>query len=523
MSEQKKRLCVLLLEEYFGDVAGAVGSHLSRWQNIPISGLTRHIKRARLAVSALINHHMVRFRQGVRRADTVEYSVDLEQVLLLLRYPRYMYLAKSMLGGEAELLIEELLKIGQDVPENLILRSAKRLGEDAEEVTNSELAKLHEVFCQMVRQRYLERCPDLNPLEVGGTVPSFVNEEEYALQRFTVPLNIDIKNIHCMAKDGKELSYDAGSLPLFRVNFEQFHRAFRDQIIVSAVTRRIDASAGHLMRIFLSKVDVDRSMIDGVSNHIYLLNVMEEVNSVNCTDVKLRQFREHYVKVLEEDRTRFVDKVGNESGGMYVINFKHIFGQLAAATMDNVVFERFGSKALRIFRVIKEKKYIEESQIQGIVMIPTKETKSLTYQLLENNFIHLQELRKSMVSSTPSKSFYLFYVDLNHVARMLLELSYKSLVNLMLREKFETTSNQRLLDKQDRIESLTANLRTSGEIENEDQLQEQLEEIQNMMSPPERDHVAFVHRCLDKLGRAVGQVDETLLVLTLFLQYGGSK
>ena len=39
------------------------------------------------------------------------------------------------------------------------------------------------------------------------------------------------------------------------------------------------------------------------------------------------------------------------------------------------------------------------------------------------------------------------------------------------------------------------------------------------MSPPERDHVAFVHGCLDKLGRAVGQVDETLLVLTIFLQY----
>ena len=46
-------------------------------------------------------------------------------------------------------------------------------------------------------------------------------------------------------------------------------------------------------------------------------------------------------------------------------------------------------------------------------MIPSKETKELTYQLLENNFIQLQELRKSMAANAISKSFYLFYVDMN--------------------------------------------------------------------------------------------------------------
>lgn len=50
-----------------------------------------------------------------------------------------------------------------------------------------------------------------------------------------------------------------------------------------------------------------------------------------------------------------------------------------------------------------------------MVMIPTKETKLLTYQLLENNFIQLQELRKSMVSNAPTKSFYLFHIDMNQV------------------------------------------------------------------------------------------------------------
>ena len=50
-------------------------------------------------------------------------------------------------------------------------------------------------------------------------------------------------------------------------------------------------------------------------------------------------------------------------------------------------------------------------------MIPSKETKELTYQLLENNFIQLQELRKSLSANAISKSFYLFYVDINQVGR----------------------------------------------------------------------------------------------------------
>ena len=300
MSEQKKRLCSLLLEEYFGSVASAVGSHLSRWQNVSLSDIMRHVKKAKPGISALVNHHMVTFKQGSKRADTAEYSVDLERILLLARYPRYMYLAKSMLGGEAELLVEELLKMGQDTPENLILRSTKRLAQDAEDVTSSELIGLHQVFCQMVSDRYLEKCPDPNTDADGA---SQGNDDAGArLQRFTVPHNIDFKNIQDLAKRDKEIALDESS-SLFRVNFDRFHRLFRDQIIVSSVSRRIDVSAGHLMRIFLSKVDADCATADGISNHIYLLNIVDEINSANCTDVKLRQFREHYIKILEEVRT----------------------------------------------------------------------------------------------------------------------------------------------------------------------------------------------------------------------------
>merc|ERR1712083_142094 len=162
--------------------------------------------------------------------------------------------------------------------------------------------------------------------------------------------------------------------------------------------------------------------------------------------------------------------------------------ELAAATADNIVLEKFGSKALRIFRVIRQKLHVEESQLQGYVMIPAKEIKLLTYQLMENNFIQLEELRKSMGGSAnaPSKCFYLFCVDMNQVARMVVEMCYSAMTNAYIKKEHESLTNQRLLDKQEKIESICNNLRlASGEdgAENSEELQIQLQEISDMLSP----------------------------------------
>ena len=112
------------------------------------------------------------------------------------------------------------------------------------------------------------------------------------------------------------------------------------------------------------------------------------------------------------------------------MDMKHIITELVEGSLDCIILEKFSSKAVRVFRYIREKRFVEEGQLQQVVMIPAKETKMLTYQvrsiiftfffmntfkLLENHFIHLQELRKSVAANAPSKAFYLYYVDLPQV------------------------------------------------------------------------------------------------------------
>ena len=57
-------------------------------------------------------------------------------------------------------------------------------------------------------------------------------------------------------------------------------------------------------------------------------------------------------------------------------------------------------------------------------MIPSKECKSLLYDMLNDGFLSLTELSKTS-DHAPSRTFYLFYIDIYLICRKLLENSYK--------------------------------------------------------------------------------------------------
>lgn len=100
--------------------------------------------------------------------------------------------------------------------------------------------------------------------------------------------------------------------------------------------------------------------------------------------------------------------------------------------------------------------------IQQLAMIPAKEAKKLSYQLLEENFVQILELRKSAVGGGPTKSFMLFHIQMERVVRMVLELCYKALFNVMTRRNHEKLTNKRIIDKKHRVETITLGMRAQG-------------------------------------------------------------
>ena len=153
---------------------------------------------------------------------------------------------------------------------------------------------------------------------------------------------------------------------------------------------------------------------------------------------------------------------------------------------------------------------------------------------------------------------------------MVMDQCQHAMVNSFTRKNFESDTNQRLLEKHERIESIVANLKSSPEFDTSEELQLQCQEVQDMVrlfltifisilddftnvsifsklryfyyvskvydflriiiailndisllqiSPTERDHLKSTHARLDQLGRATGQIDETLFVIKTYLYY----
>ena len=103
-------------------------------------------------------------------------------------------------------------------------------------------------------------------------------------------------------------------------------------------------------------------------------------------------------------------------------------------------------------RYILNHKYVEESDLESEVMVPTKKAKMIIYELMENSFVQLQELKKTVSASVPGKSVYLYHCNLETVVRAQLARTHLALANTVVRGWAEADTQARLLDKQERVE-----------------------------------------------------------------------
>ncbi|KAK9294358.1 hypothetical protein QLX08_011001 [Tetragonisca angustula] len=498
MSVICRKLCSSILSEHFGQIVQRVAEDLFKHDARPLELIccTTHLPLTKIkeALCVLIKHGFVVYGQTERG---LEYSLIHQNILLILRYPKYMFFVKTMCGDESEMILEEVLMSGYITASEVITKTYKKI-EQSPSGLQPSVPVLKEKFELLVKNQFLTRslCTD--------TVEEKTNEKpDFTLPDFN--LAAVIKKI-----EGDNNSDPGDSKIYWKVNFDRLIQDLRDQIIVSAISRRLDENAGELMRQLLFLMYLRTASWAHTSNPIPLTEIKEAVKKINYP--LLAHHLDQYLHLIEEDSSQFLKRVG-ESGGHFCVNMKEAFEQLAWATLENIVTERFGSKAARIFRLVRDKKYIEQEQIQQLAMIPAKEAKHLTYTLLQENYLQIQEIKKSGVSAAPIKTFFLFHIDLNLVVYMEVQHCYQALYNIMQRREYEISSNKRMIDKQLRMQTLTTNLKEHGATE------EQLAEIADLMTPSEKQQLEKVQNTIKKLGITELQIDDTLFLLTMYLRY----
>lgn len=502
------KLNSILLREHFGVNAQIVGDCLfSAVQSRPLSaiikttGLTKNEVSAALA--SLIRFRLVKFAPS-STGNFVEYSIKADKVYLLGRYAKYVQYIRDKCGELAGLLINELHRVGSDIATNLIIRCTEtELGRD-------KLCELRTEFLNLVQKNYVMRAPAL----VRGNEPSFVPEFNIDEHSFFLEPEIDVatlirlKNREAVEPSDKEVYWF--------VNIDRLHQEFRDLVMVGAVERSIDSTAAECFRCMLELMYARTAAWQAVTNPVSYSEIRHTIEKSPKwkLNVKLVKQLDQYITVICEDNLKFVGKFGEAGGGQYVIQMKHAIEQLTWSCIENIVDERFGKKAARIFRIVRSQRFCDQDDIQKEAMIPSKEAKLFTYKLVEENFFQIKTIRKSGTGGGgAAKSFCLFHVDQPQIVSMLLEHCYKALFNCLTRADHIKTEGRRLIEKSQRLEMIVQAMKERGESE------EYIQEIYETMTPPEKDVLENINtRCKNLMYAEIG-LDETIFLLQLYQDY----
>ncbi|XP_033750684.1 DNA-directed RNA polymerase III subunit RPC3-like [Pecten maximus] len=304
------------------------------------------------------------------------------------------------------------------------------------------------------------------------------------------------------SQEDTELPKDDGIY--WKVNFDRFHQHFRDQVLVASAASKIDKKAGEVLRTFLR---LSETKFSSGATTSCAISVNEVFRALPKELFLTRHVLEMYMTMLCDDMNGMFTKVDEMSGGLYVVNFYKGLQEIAKAHLESVVQERFGSKCLRIFRVLLLKQHSKQKQIEDYAMISAKEAKELLYNMFSENFITLTEVSKTP-DHAPSRTFYLFNVDVPKVARIVEQRCYKAVKNAMVRRETEVAENKRVLDKKERVDAIVVTLTDP----------EQKEEIEQTISPPEQEQILKVKHTVRMLDQCESQLDDTLFVLQSYLQ-----
>ncbi|KAH8353817.1 hypothetical protein KR084_002549 [Drosophila pseudotakahashii] len=507
MSADYSHLSSAILEQCFGKVVQAVADCLFSATTRTLGQITSATKFSRkevgFALAVLVKYRLVDFSASKQNPFLAEYALRREDILCLLRYPRYVHLVQTKYGNVGASIAEELINSGSDTASGILIKCLAE-GENKAESPES----YRNTFLQMVTDHYIIKRPELLVGDdLDENVPKFeTNECDF----FRHP-NIDLQLLAKIRKGDASLAEAKDSTMVWNLNYDRFHQDFRDTIMVDAIERKLGENAAECFRFILKIMyNTTDPWQRKLSNQITLVEINQAIER-KSNNLDLKKYLNQYISLLTDDSLGFFRRVGDMGGGVYVVDMEHAFESLAFACVESVITERFGSKAARIFRVIRCKKYIEQEDLQKEAMIPSKEAKSLAYNLFQEQFIHVKIIKKPGGGSNgPAKAFYLFQVKEKDTVRMMLDASYKSLYNTIERSNFEKNEHKGLIEKSQRLDSIVETMKERGETD------EYIAEIVETFTPPECEILNKVKNRIKTLSKAELALDDTIFLLQMY-------
>lgn len=499
MGSQCGDLILTILEKHFGSNVKTVAQKLlygPKPLKLIFHNIDLKLVQVKEALHILIKHNLGLFKRS-KNGSTAEYKLNYHNILQILSYSKYLQLIQSKYGDLARDIVNAFMIHGYSSLSHIILRIAKQNSTDLHAIN---LTHLRDMCMKLVHDEYLVRHCDISSLPDDQLVPNITVEES---EKSMEP-KIDMKLLYeCLEHKDNSLLVDC---VIFGLDLSRFDQDYRDEILLGAIEQRFSSDARLVFSELLSET-VSSSYYGSPESTSVNINLLQD-------KVKKKYKQDHnaeqWIKILGDPTCGWIQNSPDISNSV-VIRFNHIIHILATTLIETIIHIKYGLKAARIFRIIRTKKFVEQNQIQRLAMIPDKEAKTLTYNLLHDNFVMIQELRKPGATQGPTKTYFLFHVNIRLVLDVTLNYCYKSIANAYMRIHHETTQHQSLVDKYLHIENLRRSVNTEQEGS-----EEILEALDQLMCPSEKEQVSNVNKMIHQLETSILNTNESLFLLNLF-------
>ncbi|KAF8078149.1 RNA polymerase III subunit RPC82-domain-containing protein [Lyophyllum atratum] len=483
------RLCVQIIHSHFGPITASVASALLTRGRLPLPQLVRitgHKPRTVLSsILVLIQHNLIWHARTEDDGEVLEVNVD--ECLMRLRFGRFVWQAEDLFGKAASEIVQIILDHGKLRPPDILTH----LGAYDPKTVKAYTQAIH----KLVSTSYLKPSTILSHVSPRDKRIQYEAEEKMKIVGF--PTAKEIREAKEVAearlkreeeeaeqvglkrkaketaphrptkrKAVEEEEYVVEDTVYFRVNFDKFNIHIRNSLIVKAAKERYNSGAGLVMQAALKVTESTQKSVSevrsdpmSVANIVLRLSDNVDLSSglvfasskkpSNSTCIK-----EYLGMLSSADNPTPAGRAGafvSYSSSKVQVEFEIVGRRLRRRVLESVARERHGVEGVRILRLLLDTGKMDEKQVSKIVMMAPKDVRPLLAALAADSLISTQEVPKS-ADRNPTRTFYLWYVDLHKAYSVILGNLHKTLYNIGMRRRAEEEASEvkGVLEKRER-------------------------------------------------------------------------
>ncbi|XP_038682927.1 DNA-directed RNA polymerase III subunit RPC3 [Tripterygium wilfordii] len=433
VAEYGIKYAVHIITTHFGGLVAKVCECLLRKGPLSLPNITRYTelspKQVKNILLVLIQHNCVQsfileqpggFGDGPK--VITHYMPLIDNILHRMRFSKFLRVVSEELDKECEELLEGLLQHGRLSVQQMLDRAkdTKKQG------NNIVLNSIREILCRLVTARFVECCPDPEPIltesppedatakKKGAKSAKGKTEEPKSLEQrvLAAAVPMEAKRFSTALITESDVGGRAPGMTIgekrkpdalenvtwkpdalenvtWRANYEECIRRLRHKACIENVASQLDNDAAVVLK---AMIDASRSEENKIkaenSGPLSMSSIYEEViKSESGRNMTLDRVRTHLIQLGTPPFVRAVDE-------SYIIDFNCIIEQAQKEEVESIVLKRYGNDAYSMFRLLLANNggLLETKKISDATFVEKENAQKILYKLWKGDYLHMEKL-----------------------------------------------------------------------------------------------------------------------------------